>query len=238
MSYVIYNNVHVCKHTDIQTHVNTHTYTHMGGTKKLQSIGSVTVSKPLTGSEEGDVKLKRQYIRKPCCITSDDMLVLALLPWRACSAAKTQALTIFASSSSCAVGGHKQGMALQTPASLNRAKAACAPSRAWAYCKRQGSSSAATRRNILPAFVSKATVSRVSVGLYVFNKVAPKLKCTRAVLICLAPFVCTWMRRHFFLPAISSSARFRIVVYISLRLSAVATSRRTFCRLKQRSVLS
>ena len=217
MSYAIHENMHVYKHKDIQTHVNAHMYTHTGGAREWQSTGSATVSRPLTRSEEGKLKLKRPYIRKPCCIAFDYILALALLPWRACSV--TNNFTIFASTSSCAVGGHQQGMTLRTPPFLNRARAACARarSRVWAYASRRGSSSAATRHNILPAFVSKATVSSVSVGLHVFNKVSPKLKCAIAVLICLVPFACTWMRRHSFLLAISLSVRVQIVVYISLR---------------------
>jgi len=127
----------------------------------------------------------------------------------------------FASSSSRAVEGHQQGMTQRTLPFLNRARAACARSRVWAYASRRGLSLAATRRNILPAFVSKATASSVSVGLHVFNKASPKLKCAIAVLICLVLLVRTWMRRHSFLPAISLSVRVQIVVYISLRLLTV-----------------
>jgi len=113
--YVMHENVLVYKHTDIQTHENAHTYEHTSGTREWQSTGSATVLKPLTGSEEGDVKLKRPYIRMPCCITSDDMLALLLLPWRACRA--TNNSTIFVSSSSRVIGGNEQGMALKMKSS-------------------------------------------------------------------------------------------------------------------------
>jgi len=40
---------------------------------------------PLTASQAEAVKLKRPNRRKPCCIASDDMLGMPLLPLRACS---------------------------------------------------------------------------------------------------------------------------------------------------------
>ena len=64
-----------------------------------------------TESEEDAVKLKRPFVRRPCCISSDVMVRLSLLSWRACSAANNAVMS--ASSSFCEVGGHQPGIALK-----------------------------------------------------------------------------------------------------------------------------
>ena len=123
-----------------------------------------TVSRPLTGSEDEAVKLKRPCMRRPCSIASDDKLRL-LLPVARCRAANT--LAISASSSCREVGCHQHGSALKTPGSSNRASAACACFRPVEVCSRRGSSSSTTRRSILTALANIATLWCAPAGLLV-----------------------------------------------------------------------
>ena len=72
-----------------------------------QASSAILTHKPLTASQYKAVKLERPYRRRPCCIVSDDMLGLPLLPLRACIPANNRA--IMALSSCREVAGQWKG---------------------------------------------------------------------------------------------------------------------------------